>query len=165
MASPIVVGVDTTADSLAALNTAAEMAQSVAAPIVAVHVRHEPSLASSPTVYAGDAALEAALDEVEATTRERVSDVMAGRMQRWRFEVAAGDPGSELINKAMEHQAAAIVVGGRSHGVVAGVIVGSVAQKLVRKSPVSVLVVRDGTAHRVTDHDAGAAPAQPLGSA
>jgi hypothetical protein len=30
-------------------------------------------------------------------------------------------------------------------------VLGSVAQKLVRRSPVSVLVVRDGETHRVSD--------------
>ena len=62
---------------------------------------------------------------------------------------ALGDPATELIAAAREHQAGAIVVGGRSHGVVGGLVVGSVAQKLVRHSPVSVLVVRDGQAHRL----------------
>lgn len=41
------------------------------------------------------------------------------------------------------------MVGGRTHGVVEGLVMGSVAQKLIRHSPVSVLVVRDGQAHRL----------------
>ena len=38
--------------------------------------------------------------------------------------------------------ASLIVVGGRSHSLLGGLIVGSVAQKLLRSSPISVLVVR-----------------------
>jgi nucleotide-binding universal stress UspA family protein len=55
-----------------------------------------------------------------------------------------GDPATELVAAARAHHAKTIVVGGRNHGVVGGLVVGSVAQKLVRHSPVSVLVVRDG---------------------
>jgi nucleotide-binding universal stress UspA family protein len=75
---------------------------------------------------------------------------------RWRFDVALGDPATELIAAAHDHGATAIVVGGRSHGVVGGLVLGSVAQKLVRHSPVSVLVVRDGQAHHLEPTSSGA---------
>ena len=151
MADPIVVGVDGTADSLVALAVAADRAEEHAAPLVAVHVRHQTSLAAMSDVAAEAVVVNEALDEVEATTRERVSDVLAGRPVDWRLEVRAGEPAAELIRVAGEVGAQTIVVGGRSHGVVGGLVLGSVAQRLVRKSPVSVLVVRDGHAQRVTD--------------
>src|SRR6202035_3512477 len=94
-----------------------------------------------------EAAISDALDQVEQASRERAADVLSGRKVAWRFEVAGGDPATALIAAAGDHQSRAIVVGGRSHGLVGGLIVGSVAQKLVRHSPVSVLVVRDGKAH------------------
>jgi len=97
-----------------------------------------------------------ALDEIERMSRERVADVLAGRRVRWRFEVASGDPATELMAVARLDQATTIVVGGRTHGVVGGLVIGSVAQKLVRHSPVSVLVVRDGQAHRLD------APPRPI---
>jgi nucleotide-binding universal stress UspA family protein len=53
------------------------------------------------------------------------------------------------MEAARRAQATTIVVGGRTHGVVGGLVVGSVAQKLVRHSPVSVLVVREGQAQRL----------------
>ena len=68
---------------------------------------------------------------------------------KWRFEVASGDPAHELMEAARHAQATTIVVGGRTHGVVGGLVAGSVAQKLVRHSPISVLVVRDGETHRL----------------
>jgi nucleotide-binding universal stress UspA family protein len=151
MGDPIVVGVDGTGDSLVALGVAADRAEENAAPIVAVHVRHQTSLSSMSDVAAEAVVLNEALDEVEATTRERVSDALAGRHVDWRLEVRAGEPAAELIRVAGEVGAHSIVVGGRSHGVVGGLVLGSVAQRLVRKSPVSVLVVRDGHAQRVAD--------------
>jgi len=151
MGDPIVVGVDTTADSLEALSAAADLAREYTAPLIAVHVRHEPSVASVANVAGEAVAMGSTLDELEAITRTRVSDVMAGRHVDWRFDVTSGDPATELIKAANEHHAATIVVGGRNHGVVGGLALGSVAQKLVRKSPVSVLVVRDGHTHSVND--------------
>jgi nucleotide-binding universal stress UspA family protein len=105
-----------------------------------------------------------ALDEAERTSRERVSDVLAGRPVQWRFQVVSGDPASALIAAARDTKAATIVVGGRSHGLVGGLVVGSVAQKLVRHSPVSILVVRDGKTHRLDGESIGPsthAPDQP----
>ena len=151
MADPIVVGVDTTADSVKALGAAADLAQEHAAPLIAIHVRHEPSFASVANDAGEAVAIETTLDELEAMARAQVADVMAGRHVDWRFEVTSGDPGTELIRAATEHRAGTIVVGGRHHGVVGGLVLGSVAQKLVRKSPTSVLVVRDGHTHRVND--------------
>jgi nucleotide-binding universal stress UspA family protein len=150
MAKPIVVGVDGTADSLAALSTAAGLAAESGAEIVVVHVRHESGIVAANSAVAGAAvAINDALDEVERMSRERATDVLAGRRVRWGFEVAMGDPATELVAAARRHRATTIVVGGRTHGVVGGLVIGSVAQKLVRHSPVSVLVVRDGEAHRL----------------
>jgi nucleotide-binding universal stress UspA family protein len=150
MARPIVVGVDGTADSIAALSAAADWAMESGAAIVVVHVRHESGmvLASSAVSGAG-VAMNDALDEVESMSRERAADVLAGRGVCWRFEAASGDPAYELIAAACREHATTIVVGGRNHGVVGGLVIGSVAQKLVRQSPVSVLVVRDGLLDRV----------------
>ncbi|MCU1458172.1 MAG: UspA domain protein [Actinomycetia bacterium] len=163
MADPIVVGVDTTADSLRALSTAADLAEEHTTLLIAMHVRHEPTLASVATVAGEAVAIEPTLDELEVMTRTHVADVMAGRQVNWRFDVAFGDPGTELIKAAAEHRAGAIVVGGRNHGVVGGLVLGSVAQKLVRKSPVSVLVVRDGHTHRVNDASRSRGPVTSVG--
>ena len=146
MTDTVVVGVDGTGDSLAALSSAADMAEESGASLLVVHVRHESGITAGSLDAAAEAAMSGALDQVEKMSRERASDVLAGRKVRSRFEVASGDPATELIAAAREHGANTIVVGGRSHGVIGGLVIGSVAQKLVRHSPVSVLVVRDGRA-------------------
>ena len=149
MGTPMVVGVDGTANSLAALSAAAELAEESGVGLVVVHVRHESGIVAADGAMTGAlVALEDALDEIERMSRERVADVLAGSRAPWRFEVAWGDPATELIAIARRDQAFIIVVGGRTHGVLGGLVMGSVAQKLVRHSPVSVLVVRDSQAHR-----------------
>ena len=157
MADPLVVGVDGSAESLDALEVAAGLARQAGAPVVALHVHHEGSLAAAGEFAASaDAAIVEALEEAEDVARTQVSERLAGTGLDWRFDTAEGDPADGLIRHAVEHGAAAIVVGGRAHGLIGGVILGSVAQKLVRESPISVLVVRDGKAQRFgqTDGDA-----------
>jgi nucleotide-binding universal stress UspA family protein len=150
MAKTLVVGVDGTDDSLAALAAAAELGEESGAALVVVHVRHESWASSAAVIEPGaQGAMSDALDALENMTRERAAALLVGRSVRWRFDTALGDPATELIAAAREHQATAIIVGGRSHGIVGGLVVGSVAQKLVRHSPVSVLVVRDGEAHHL----------------
>jgi len=157
MNETMIVGVDGTADSLAALRSAAEVAEESGDQLVVIHVRHEGGVAAVSNVDCDAVAVMGdALDQIEATARERVADVLARATVPWRFDVAAGDPATELIAAARNVEATTIVVGGRNHGVVGGLLVGSVAQKLVRHSPVSVLVVRDGEAHRLSE-----APAAP----
>jgi len=148
MTKLMVVGVDGSADSLTALKMAGELAEESGTGLVVVHVRHESGVVAANGALAGaGVAINEALDEVEAMSRGRAVDVLAGCRVPWRFEVAFGDPASELIAAAGHHRAITIVVGGRTHGVVGGLVAGSVAQKLVRHSPVSVLVVRDGHPH------------------
>lgn len=144
MTRTLVVGVDGTADSLTALGSAAELAEESGVTLVVVHVRHESSMAAEGFGVGAEAAMSGALDQVEKTSRERTEDVLSDREIPWRFEVGFGDPATELIAAARDRQATMIVVGGRSHGVIGGLVVGSVAQKLVRHSPVSVLVARVG---------------------
>jgi nucleotide-binding universal stress UspA family protein len=153
----MVVGVDGTADSLAALSAAAELAEESGESLVVVHVRHESAMAAASIEAGAEAAISDALDQVEKMSQERAADVLSGREVAWRFEVSGGDPAVALIAAAGDHQSRAIVVGGRSHGLVGGLIVGSVAQKLVRHSPVSVVVVRDGKAHQVDVASRGSA--------
>ena len=150
MADPVVVGVDGSAESREALDVAARLAQQGGAALVVLHVRHEGSLtAAGEAAPSADAALVAALDEGEAAARAQASDRLGSKGLDWRFEVVRGDPADELIRYATEHGATGIIVGARAHGLVGGMLLGSVSQKLVRQSPISVLVARDGKAEPV----------------
>ena len=86
--------------------------------------------------------IERSIAELEVTSRERTFDLLANRPLEWTFEVVAGEAVHELIDVATRSAAALIVVGGRGHTLLGGLVLGSVAQKLVRSSPTSVLVVR-----------------------
>jgi nucleotide-binding universal stress UspA family protein len=120
MNDTMVVGVDGTPDSLAALGTAADLAEDAGASLVVVHVRHESAMSASSIDAGAGAAISDALDQVEKMSRERAAGVLTGRKVDWRFEICGGDPATELIAAARDQQARAIVVGGRSHRVGAG---------------------------------------------
>src|SRR5467141_1307784 len=106
MANTIVVGVDGTDDSLAALAAAAELGEESGAALVVVHVRHASWMASAAVMEPGaQPALKDTLDAVEKTTRERAAALLAGRSVRWQFDVALGDPATELIAAAHDHGA------------------------------------------------------------
>jgi len=150
MAETVVVGVDGTADSLEALRAVADLAEESGASLVVVYVRHESPMVAESVGWGGAEALTVeTLDEVQNMSQDRAAAALFGRKVDWRFEVASGDPAMELIAAARRHHASTITVGGRSHGLIGGLVLGSVAQKLVRHSPVSMLVVRDGQPHRV----------------
>lgn len=132
------VGVDGTADSLHALDEVARNADDTGAALIVLFVRHESALAHT----VSNAAIKSALDEVEKKVHDQAVAILGPRRAHWRFDVAEGDPAAELIASATEHRATTIVVGGKGHGLVGGIVTGSVAQKLVRNSPVSVAVIR-----------------------
>ncbi|HEY3671052.1 MAG TPA: universal stress protein [Acidimicrobiia bacterium] len=144
MTHTIVAGVDGSTNSFAALAAAAELAEQSGSRLAVVFV-HDPGVAHAiAATYEGTAEpiIERTLAELEAASRERAFDLLADRVLEWTFDVIAGQAAHGLIDAATREDASLIVVGGRGHSVLGGLILGSVAQKLVRSSPISVLVVR-----------------------
>ena len=132
MIQTIVAGVDGSANSFAALTAAARLAERTGSRLKVVFV-HDPGVAHSlATAYEGTAEpiLERTLTELEATSHEHALTSSPARQR------------VGLIDATTTEGASLIVVGGHGHSVLGGLILGSVAQKLVRSSPISVLVVR-----------------------
>lgn len=144
MTHNIVVGVDGSDSSFIALTDAASLAEQTGSRLSVVFV-HDPGMASSiAAAYDGAAELyiEQSIEELETTSRERTFDLLADRPLEWTFDVVAGEAVHTLIEVAATGDASLIVVGGRGHSLLGGLVLGSVAQKLVRCSPISVLVDR-----------------------
>ena len=151
MTHNIVVGVDGSPSSFAALAAAAELAEQSGSQLSVVFV-HDPGTATAfAAAYDGGAEIyiERSIAELEATSRERTFDLLANRPLKWTFDVVAGEAVHELLDVATTRAAELIVVGGRGHSLLGGLVLGSVAQRLVRSSPTSVLVVRHP---KVNDH-------------
>ena len=71
-------------------------------------------------------------------TPQQVSDFKAVRTIR------AGSPFVEIIHYAREQDVSVIIMGTRGRGPIAHMLLGSVAEQVLRKAPCPVLVVRTG---------------------
>ena len=149
MTHTIVIGVDGSDSSFVALASAADLAEQSASQLSVVFV-HDPGTATAFAAgYDGGAEIyiEECIEQLESSSRERTFDLLANRPLEWTFDVVAGEAVHELMRFAKSRAASLIVVGGRGHSLLGGIVLGSVAQKLVRSSPISVLVVRHPPAH------------------
>lgn len=141
--SRIVVGVDGSESSRAALQWAYQEAAHHGASLTAVSTWHPPSLPMSPPYGAmtdkdyQSQPKQQALDLLEQLTsdleaREPAVDV--------RTSIEEGNPAKVLIDRSKE--ADLLVVGSRGHGGFAGMLLGSVSQHLVAHAECPVVIIR-----------------------
>jgi nucleotide-binding universal stress UspA family protein len=86
-----------------------------------------------------------AWDEMEKQVREQLTKQLTDAEQRlFHAELATlpGNPFVEIVRYAKEHTIDLIVIGTHGRGPVAHMLLGSVAEKVVRKAPCPVLTVR-----------------------
>jgi nucleotide-binding universal stress UspA family protein len=84
-------------------------------------------------------------DEIEKESRQRLATVFTDEERRqYRVVTAllAGNPFLEIIRYAKAHDVDLIVMGTHGRGAIAHMLLGSVAEKVVRKSPCPVLTVK-----------------------
>jgi nucleotide-binding universal stress UspA family protein len=92
----------------------------------------------------GDTPPEAEPEEAAAARRmaEEAAAVLSAAGRTARVEVRAGDPTGEILRLAEERRADLIIAGARGVGFLKGLLVGSVADALLKQAPCSVLLVR-----------------------
>lgn len=150
----ILVPVDYSSCSRVALRLAAELAQRFQASLDVVHVWDRPSYVSDVVMtrtepISGKSLIELIqenaqrdLDEFLSTTDLPPGTMIAGRL-------LSGDPASALIHEIKQGKCDLVVVGTHGRTGLAHVLLGSVAEKLVRLSPVPVLTVPDEPAQKL----------------
>lgn len=138
-AAAIVVGLDGSPGGDRALATAADFAAVARCRLVAVHVTHIPATVAATTTGAGAFAVTA--DEVADHCHLACELALAGTAVPWSFEVRHGDPATELLRAAADHDAAWIVIGRHGHRRLARLVLGSVTNRLVRHADRPVLVI------------------------
>lgn len=141
----VVVGVDGSAVSAAAVDVAFESASRWGRRVVAV-------LAVTPT-FDAYVASPVALDELRERGRRFLSESLAGACQRWpdvevQPSVHVADAVPVLLEAAQD--AALLVVGSHGRGALLRAALGSVSSSLLRTAPCPVVVVRpeDAAGHR-----------------
>ncbi len=142
----VLVGIDGSPCSLAALDAAAEHAARHGGDLHVVTAHTPPSPRSWDETYAtlarpGDPPVDpsrAAADDVLARARGRVAERQPGLTAR--TTAAQGGPADVLVRLAAD--AAMLAVGSRGHGGFAGLLLGSVSRRVVHRAPCPVFVVR-----------------------
>lgn len=144
---PVLVGVDGTPLSEAAIAFAFEAAAARGVDLIAMHTWS--------ARITEDPVLDAITDwsAVETQERELLAERLAGWSEKYpdvavRQRVTRGRPAHALLSEAGEAQL--VVVGSRGHGEFAGLVLDSVSNQLVHRAPCPVVVVR-ATAAQAAD--------------
>jgi nucleotide-binding universal stress UspA family protein len=141
----ILVPTDFSDTSEAATQYAIALAESMGSQLHVLHVF------DNPLAYAwgAEAFIEPPADyyeRIEQRARDRLNGVLT-EAQRKKFdaqlELRTGSPFAEIIGYADEKGIDLIVMGTHGRGAVAHMLLGSVAERVVRKSPCPVLTVRE----------------------
>jgi nucleotide-binding universal stress UspA family protein len=154
MFGTIVLALDGSAPSNKALDYAATLAKESGGRIVAVHVKE---------LMAGRAAGPIHLDEdeIQASIRDQIKalkdDGLKAELQV--TTTMTGGPAHVIADAAEQEGADVIVTGTRGHTALAGVFLGSVAQRLLHLAPCPVLVVPDAVTQAGGTRDHAAATA------
>lgn len=135
----VVVGVDGSAESVAALKWAADYAAATGAHIRAVLAWHYPAPVGPAPVGVAPAAVT---DELRASMSEALAKAVAEAAPGTDVDqqVAYGHPAQVLVEQSAD--AGLLVVGSRGHGAFTGMMVGSVSIHCVTHAQCPVVVVR-----------------------
>jgi nucleotide-binding universal stress UspA family protein len=141
----VLVPTDFSDASESALRYGKAMAEKFGATLHVVHVM-EDLLAHAWAAEVYVSSMPQLRDEIEKESRLRLGALLTdGERKAFRAETAllAGNPFLEIIRYAKTHGVDLIVMGTHGRGPIAHMLLGSVAEKVVRKSPCPVLTVRE----------------------
>lgn len=104
-------------------------------------------------IEAADGMIEAGLDIVQERLKEMqdektielsgdIKAVLESAKHEFRIETVIGKPSKEIVSFAEENDVSEIVIGSHGREGVSRVLLGNVAENVVRRAPVTVIVVR-----------------------
>ncbi len=132
--------------SEAALDYAKTLAEAFGSSLHVLHVL-EDLAAHAWTTEVYVAALPGVHEEMERQARERLEAVLTPderKRHRAVLVLRTGSPFVEIVRYAREERADLIVLGTHGRGAIAHMLLGSVAERVVRKAHCPVLTVRQG---------------------
>ncbi len=148
MIQRILVGVDGSADSRAALEFAAELAEQLGAEVVAVH-----ALGLLDYLQPGDEPVPTSShrEEITAAFQDEWCEPLDRRGVRGRRIVEDGPPAMVLLRLADAESVDMIVVGSRGVGGFPELLLGSTSMQIVQHATVPVTVIPATTRPRISD--------------
>ncbi len=147
---PILVPVDFSPDSEAALRHAAELSGLLKAPLLIVHVVHDPGDAPG---YYSVKDQDRHLQKLEDVAAEMFEEFLAGLVAdnsdlagiaTAQRVLVTGLPVNRILELADKHGARMIVMGSQGRTGLAHVLLGSKAEQVVRLAKIPVMIVKSG---------------------
>lgn len=145
----ILAAIDGSASSDTALDFAADLAVKCEADLILLTVAADvaPVFNVEFEAYARSEHFQARASEIALTAAETVLagarlHAQARGVTRISTEATLGDPAHQIIAVAEDRQADLLVLGSRGHGRLAGLLLGSVTQKVISHATCPVVVVR-----------------------
>ncbi len=145
---PILVPVDFSEHSEAALLFAGELAMCMSSPLVVLHVIHDPG--DAPGFYAGRQS-ENEIQNMEEVAAEMMDEFMKRMVKNHpdcknlgsaNTMLVVGLPVTRVLEAADKVQARMIVMGSKGRTGLSHVLLGSKAEQIVRLSPIPVTIVK-----------------------
>jgi len=145
--APILVAVDFSEDSAAAVRWAAHAAERFEAPLLVLHVVHDPEDAPGSYARAADTPLERIEDVArtmlgEFVERLRAEDAAVGALERLDARTVVGLPTRRILEVADQEGARMIVLGARGRTKLADLLLGSKTERVARLATVPVTIVK-----------------------
>ncbi len=140
MFDKILLSVDGSEHALNAARTAADLARAMKASEIRIVVAYDfipPYLGEPNMQYAIDARME----EAKAVMQKAV-DAVGDTSCEIQTEILEGPAAEAIIDVASTRKSDVIVMGSRGLGTLAGLLLGSISQKVVAHAPCPVLIVR-----------------------
>jgi len=148
---PILVPIDFSPSSEAALHCALDLARELGAPLVVLHVVHD--LGEAPGYYARMKGRKKQLRRLEDVAAEMMDEFLTefgkkhkggkSGIEAIETMMVVGLPVSRVIEAAKKVNARMIVMGSVGRTGLAHTLLGSKAEKVVRLSPIPVLIVKE----------------------
>lgn len=150
-ARPVVAATDLSDPSLPAIRAAAALAEDLGAPLHLVHVvdfdRTMATLSFAASIAAASIPTPVPAAEMTLVAEQSLEAAAAMQAPGSTRKVLLGTPTTEILEYAKRVDAGVIVVGTLGRTGLDRVLVGSVAETIVREAPCSVLVVRQSPLH------------------
>ena len=146
---PVVAAVDFSPHSASALTWAAAVAERIGAPLVVVHVVHDPG--SAPGYYQEVKKAKKHIHRIEEAAEEMMADFLR-KVRKGHPDLAAletmepvlvvGLPVSRILEIAEKREASQIVVGSRGRTGLPSLLLGSKALKVAQLATIPVTIVK-----------------------
>lgn len=150
----VVIATDGSASVERAVDVGIDLADRFDASVHALYVIDEGEVAGSPDAVTDDLAeaLETAGEEALAFVSDRATATIAD--DAVETAVREGDPAAEIVNYARDVDADLVATGTRGRHGEHSFLLGSVAEAVVRRSPLPILTVRQLEADELPDRPA-----------